>query len=684
VVVAWVLWFVVAVCAIAVLESSSWAPVREPRPENSGRQAHRFRVAWPGRGRATPSLVESLLIAFIAIAFGLSPVFYGFYDMSVWAPIALGVLAALLALLIARPAVPRRGALIAAGALVGMWLWALLSTGWAESADQALTEANRWLLYAALFGVLILLLRDDRLGLILIAAGAATVLLLGVYVTVRMLGGSGGELFFRGRLHEPLGYGNGQSGYLLMGVWPFIAAAERARRPLIAGAAVAAATFLAGLVLLGQTRAVVPAAALSVVLMLVAVPGRTRRAWALAAVIAGVAACLGPVLDVYESVQGTQPPDAALREAAGAILLASAGAGALWALALVAARRFGPRLGSARRFAWAPLAVVAVLVVAVGLATVSDPVERVRANYDAFVELRRTGDASSRFATGGGNRYDYWRIALDQFGDQPLRGIGAGNYDGTYFLERRTAEDVRQPHSLVLQTLGELGLVGGLLLAAFLVAVFAGFVRRARDAAGDPGVRVLAVAAGGTFTVWLVHTSVDWLHLIPGLTGIALCSAAVLVGPWRRDRARRTGRARLAAVVVCGLAVAVGAAFLGRAALADRYLQEGRDALAERPGHAIERAGASLRLNDERLDTYYLESAAWARLGDYERARAALGEATRREPRDSVTWALLGDLATRRGDAPRALRDYRRAHALNPRNAALGSAVREARRQAGR
>ena len=49
-----------------------------------------------------------MLIAFIAISCGLSPFLYGFYDVSVWGPIALGMLAALLGLLIARPAVPRR------------------------------------------------------------------------------------------------------------------------------------------------------------------------------------------------------------------------------------------------------------------------------------------------------------------------------------------------------------------------------------------------------------------------------------------------------------------------------------------------------------------------------------------------------------------------------------------------
>ena len=58
-----------------------------------------------------------------------------------------------------------------------------------------MTEANRWLLYAALFGVLVLLLRDDRLGAVVVGAGAAVILALGGYIAVRMLAGSGDELF---------------------------------------------------------------------------------------------------------------------------------------------------------------------------------------------------------------------------------------------------------------------------------------------------------------------------------------------------------------------------------------------------------------------------------------------------------------------------------------------------------
>jgi cytochrome c-type biogenesis protein CcmH/NrfG len=222
------------------------------------------------------------------------------------------------------------------------------------------------------------------------------------------------------------------------------------------------------------------------------------------------------------------------------------------------------------------------------------------------------------------------------------------------------------------------------LLLTFLGAVALGFARRARAARVDLRARGLAVAAGGTFTVWLVQTSVDWMHLIPGLTGIVLCSAAVLVGPWRSERAAKGGRARIAVVVVGAVVVVFAAVLVGRAALAHRYLDDGRELLARDPVAALDKARSSLDMNDEALPAYYLEAAAWARLNEYARARDALNAAAAREPHDFVTYALLGDLATRRGEYGRALRDYRRAHRLNPRNEALAAAVAEASRRARR
>jgi hypothetical protein len=312
---------------------------------------------------------------------------------------------------------------------------------------------------------------------------------------------------------------------------------------------------------------------------------------------------------------------------------------------------------------------VVVLAGGVALTAINDPLGRVRRQYDRFVNLRVDPRQDSRFFSGGGYRYDYWRVALDQFRDHPLEGVGAGNYDRTYFRERRTSEDIRQPHSIELQTLGELGLVGGTALAAFLVAVLAGLGRAARRARDDSLVRVIAVAGGGAFVAWLVHTSVDWLHLIPGVTGVALCAAAMLLGPSVRPVRsglrvpRRT--AATGAVAVAAVVVAVG---VGRLGAAEAIRTDGREQLASDPIKALRLANESLDLDREALPTLYLKSAAYARLGLYQRARTPLIYATGLEPHNFLPWALLGDLAVRRAEFRRARRYYRRAHSMNPRD----------------
>jgi tetratricopeptide (TPR) repeat protein len=286
----------------------------------------------------------------------------------------------------------------------------------------------------------------------------------------------------------------------------------------------------------------------------------------------------------------------------------------------------------------------------------------------------------TRFLSGGGNRYDYWRVAWLEFEDAPLRGQGAGNYDRLYFAERRTSEDIRQPHSLPLQVLAELGLVGALALLAFIGAVLAGLWSQARAARDSAAARLVAVAAGGAFLAWLTHTSVDWLHNLPGVTGIALCAAAALVAPWSRGpRSPRITGARIVAVAAVCLAVVAAAYSVGRLAVADQYRIDARDHLRSDPVEALRLANQSLAFNDDSLPALYVKSAAYARLGRYRPARAALLQATRLEPHDHLPWALLGDLAVRRGDFATARRAYRRASELNPKSGAIRVLARNPR-----
>jgi hypothetical protein len=625
-----------------------------------------------------PAPVRWGMLAFLGFGCGLSPAFLGYFDLSVWGPLALALIALAIGLVLARPALPRGLAGLALAALLLFAAWSLLSIGWAESADRALTEGDRWLLYGVFLLVLLLLLEERRDGEVFVASAAVGVLGIVAYDLAKMLGGDGQSLFEGSRLLEPLGYVNGLGGFFLLGFWPLAALAERARSHVLAGAAAGGASLLAGLVLLTDSRGTVFAFGASALLLLLLVPGRNRRAWIVLAVLAGLAVAWGPLTDVTQALppQRFAPAEDAIRLAAERSLLVAAAVGAIWGLASwgVAAARGRSRALAANlpRISAVVLAGVAAIAVVTAAVAVKDPVGKVSDQYNAFTELK-PADSSSRFTSGGGNRYDYWRIAWNQFSDHPLQGIGAGNFDRTYFLERRTKEDVRQAHSIEFQTLGDTGLVGAALLGAFLVAVFLGVWRRSREARlSEPGVG-LTVAAIGIFVVWLAQTSVDWLHLIPGLTGIALGAAAILL---RSLRPRQDQAADLfpipTPVVVVALALAVVAiVFTGRPTLAQHLRGEAQDEVATSPVQALDTVEESLSLNPDSVQAYYTKASALARLDAYAPARAALLDAIHREPHNYVSWALLGDLTTRRGDLSGAIRAYRQASSLNPRDVEL-------------
>ena len=214
-----------------------------------------------------------------------------------------------------------------------------------------------------------------------------------------------------------------------------------------------------------------------------------------------------------------------MHDAAVAIVLAAIAAGSSGGRRL-AARAAGASPARASEPGRRPLASAGFLAIgvtpALGLALNAPSIVRsARAQYRTFTHLAPSAP-TDRFVSGSGNRYDYWRVAWREFRSEPLRGVGAGNYQPGYYRQRRTAEPIQQPHSLELQTLAELGLVGAVLLAGFLVVVGVSVSRAARRARAAPATRTLAVAASGLFAGWFAQTSVDWEHLIPGLTLIAL------------------------------------------------------------------------------------------------------------------------------------------------------------------
>jgi UDP-GlcNAc:undecaprenyl-phosphate/decaprenyl-phosphate GlcNAc-1-phosphate transferase len=685
-----VLYLVAAATAIALFEAAE----REPEVLVESAIPALAVAGAPARPwyRAKPAVaVNALVLSSFGLVAGTSAFFSGFYRPGEWVPIGLGLLAVTTAGAIAHPPRMSRPVTVALVALGGLAAWALVSAAWAPSIEQATIDANRQFVLAAAFAAALVLVRTDNLATWLLGGLAAGVAAVAVAVLARLFGSDPLTLFQTGRLAEPLGYVNAMGAIFVMGFWLWFAAASQRRSP-VAGLGVGGATLMACLAALTESRGVALAAIASLVVVMAIVPGsRLRRLGGLVAVSGGVLVAL-PALRAINDAGSTRVTVDSAHDAALSILVASIGAGVVWALATAAYARFVADRPERRRLVTrATVAAVAcVAVAAAGVAAVSANriQDRVSAQWTTF----RLGEGAaagasgegSRLVSGAGARSDYWRVAWHAFLDKPLGGVGAGNYDRPYFKARQTAEDVRQPHSIEFQALSELGIVGGLLLAAFVAALAAG-AWRMRAAAREGAVgQTLMVAAVGGVVAWLVHTSVDWLHLLPGVSAIALALAAVLL----RDRSTptipatadatgalapwRTRRAALAGTALAGVALALAGGSLGRQGLADYFRDRGSSALgANKPLQAIVESNRSLRLDAENPETYYLKAAAVARFNQADLARRTLVQALHKEPDNFVTWTLLGDLAVRRQRFGEAKRNYSRAFALNPRDAGL-------------
>jgi UDP-GlcNAc:undecaprenyl-phosphate/decaprenyl-phosphate GlcNAc-1-phosphate transferase len=648
-----------------------------------------------GRGAVWSSKRAFACLVLLGLGIGLSPFRFAYYDASVWVPVGLAVTLLCAIGLVMRPLRPAGPAALALVGLLGVGVSSLGSAAWSESVESAIVSGNRWLALGALLLLMLVLVSHERRAVVLLGACSVGIGVVALSVLVRLLGSHPDALFLGGRLNSPLGYINGEGCLFAMGLWPCLALAQL-RHALLAGLGAALAVLCASLALLSQSRGTALAIAGALVVVLVLAPGRTRRAYAMLVIAGAVALAAPALLHVYDRSGGGAASLADARDAGSAMLIAAVCAGVVWALVTAASGTIAAGPSGARARALGSWLLAGAVVIALLLVGATQPLAHdLRRQWHTFTHLAEPGEGrtpgsavNNRLLTGSGNRYDYWRIAWAVWREHPALGVGAGNYARPYYERRATSEAVIQPHSVELQVLSELGILGALLLACFIVGVFWGAARMRRMVAGSPLRRALLSSGVGIFTTWLIQTSVDWMHLLPGLTAIALAGAAVLVWPRRapavadaRQPARTGPRRALLAAGVSALVVTLIAtgASLSRQGLADIYRTRAQDELPREPAAALGDAGRSLNIDSDSTSTYYIRAAALAHFDRAAAAEAALRQALDREPGNFVTWGLLGDIAVRERRLSVAKLDYARAHALNPRDPALAQLARDPR-----
>ncbi|MEA2266553.1 MAG: hypothetical protein QOE27_2136, partial [Solirubrobacteraceae bacterium] len=470
------------------------------------------------------------------------------------------------------------------------------------------------------------------------------------------------------------GYQNANAELWLIALWPALALASAVpRRSIGRPLWMAVATLLAEVSLLSQSRgAILAMLACGAAFVLLSRP--RGRALSGLATVAGACALAWGNLSAARAARSGGDLAGAFSGARLAIVLSCLGVAALVlaadALAPAAAgllRRLRPRPAvapGARRtrrrralgLVWAALMVVVIA---------GHPVGWAQARWHDFKDsgYSRVDSGSTRLAGGlGSNRYDFYRVAIDEWLAHPVVGIGADNFRDPYLAARRSPEAPRYPHSLPLAVLSELGLVGAVLFAGFLGLTGRGLVGPVRR--GPP----VALGACLGFASWVVHASVDWLWEFPGLGVLAFVLLAIALGSHRRGGPPPVRAARPRPVVVAG-AVLLGAAVVAAFAvqlLTQRAVAAGERAAAAHPVAAMADFERAASLDSAAADPLVSEAILASRLGRPAVALDALRRAIVRVPGDWFAHFELGVVDAGQADRSGALAELGRAHRLDP------------------
>lgn len=573
------------------------------------------------------------------------------------------------------PTLPRLSLATPAGlalaALTALAVWAALSALWSPAPDVAIADGQRIGVYALLYGLGLGLagLLGARLGLALVPlaaagafAGAVTVISLATSDTPRDL-----LEIADGTLDSPIGYRNANAAFFALATFPALGlATDRARDWRLRAAALATATLCIDLFLLSQSRGSMPAIVIALVVYMLAAPQRMRALSWLALAVLPALGVLPPLISLYDaSADGVAGVADEMNRAGVTAAVTVAIALVLGALAARGEGRL-PGLGSVssaanRRVAQGMVAIATLTAVAAVVA-IGDPVDWVEQRADEF----RAGgspdlsDRTTRFTFhAGSDRYDLWRVGLDDAVENPVLGTGGGGFQYTYVRKREVAaQTAHDAHSVELEVLSELGVVGFALLAIALVAATAGTLRARRAGPAAAGLSAVALAVG---SYWLVHASVDWFWPYPALTAPVLALAGSACAPALRAPGRAGGRRRgLLIVALAALALSAIPPWLAERHVNNAYAGWRTD--LEGAYEDLDRAQQLNRLSDAPL----LAEGAIARSSDDpERALSAFREAAELRPEEWATHYLLAE--TLADDDPSAARDeIRLALELNP------------------
>jgi O-antigen ligase/polysaccharide polymerase Wzy-like membrane protein len=414
----------------------------------------------------------------------------------------------------------------AASILFGAYvLLVLISQAWSHAPGRAAVEFDRALLYLAalvLFGSigrtrlrLVWLLRGLLVAIFVICtSGLIARVLPHLWPTTPTIANN--------RLSFPVSYWNVEGLVAAFGLILCVHfSSDRREHPVSRVLASAAAPILASTLYFTFSRGAIGVTAIGIVAYLLV--GRPRL-W-LSALVAIAPPTAVAVKFCYDAdlLASPDPTTAGAvsqgHRVAVAVALCAVAAALLRALLTLTADRVlvRARLPDAHRRrvmagTWGAVAVAVIIALVALRGTIAH-------DYHRFTSAARPGNGSADLRArltdpGNDGRIPVWRVAWSRFQARPVLGQGAGTFetswdryrsDGNYF--------VVNAHSLYLENLDELGIVGLVLLVAVILLFFAGALARARGPDRPVYAAVFAV-----MLAWAIHAGVDWDWQMPVVT----------------------------------------------------------------------------------------------------------------------------------------------------------------------
>jgi O-antigen ligase len=574
----------------------------------------------------------------------------------------------------------------AAGLLLGLAIWSAISSLWSGSVELSVTEADRVLVYLGFFLAAFLLAqtnqRRQRFGEgIAIALAGVAILALATRLLPHVFNLSF-EQSSGSRLQYPLGYWNADaivfSFATVLLLWMSRRSLSSALRWISIGALPAVLLALYFTHSRGGVLTLIVGAGTLIVLS-------RDRLWYLATLLIAAVLTMPAVLATHSypdlSNNYDFPPIVDQGLKAGGILLLGT---AVLLLAYWGLRRLergdSPPVKRALeisrdRRVLGGIAIVGLVAVLIAGVLYGDTAWHKFTSSDLGTPSG-LGEASSH------GRSQFWDAAIEGWEEKPELGHGAGTYEFTWDQLRTIEMPNTQAHSLYLQALDELGIVGALLaLGMALTMLGIGFAAW-RHASGRE--RELYAVLLGVSLAFAVGVAYDWFWQLAMVGAVFFMATGTLVAArcgqlWR---ARQIARAREGVdieagqdgrrfgLTIAGLAVA----WLTMLALIGPLLVD----------HEIHASNAAAEANPPQLEsavshaetarsiepwaaTPYLQLGLLAQLkGEYPEAIDRFGQAIDRENHNWTLYYLRAKALHQAGEKEAAQADLVEAKRLNP------------------